>query len=116
MVHSPPTRKRLNGGSRLGVDGFPKIYKGLRCIPWFPQPLCSSLSSSLLPLKLQAWCRCHLFFLTTLSIIMFSKATLTFLAIGALSVNAVAVPVVRSPAPEPESEFPDHSLPYLIMI
>ena len=33
------------------------------------------------------------------------KATLTFLAIGALTVNALTVPVVRSPAPEPECEF-----------
>jgi len=37
---------------------------------------------------------------------MFLKATLTFLAVGALSVNALAVPVARSPALEPEGEFP----------
>ena len=33
------------------------------------------------------------------------KATLTFLVLGALSVNALAVLVARSPAPEPEREF-----------
>jgi len=38
--------------------------------------------------------------------IMFSKATLTFLVVGALSVNALTVPVARSPTPEPEREFP----------
>ena len=36
---------------------------------------------------------------------MFLKATLTFLAVGALSVNALTVPVARSPAPEPECEL-----------
>jgi len=39
-------------------------------------------------------------------IIMFSKAVLIFLAIGALSVNALTAPVARSPALELESEFP----------
>jgi len=56
--------------------------------------------------KLQAWCRCYLFFLTTLHIIMFLKAALTFLAVGALSVNALTAPVARSLAPEPECESP----------
>ena len=37
---------------------------------------------------------------------MFPKAVLTTLFIGALSVNALTVPVARSPAPEPECEFP----------
>ena len=37
---------------------------------------------------------------------MFLKAALTFLAVGALSVNALTAPVARSPAPEPECEFP----------
>jgi len=37
---------------------------------------------------------------------MFSKAALTFLVVGALSVNALTIPVARSPAPEPECEFP----------
>ena len=37
---------------------------------------------------------------------MFPKAAFTFLAIGALSVNALTIPVARSPAPEPEREFP----------
>ena len=36
---------------------------------------------------------------------MFPKAVLTALFIGALSVNALTVPVARSPAPEPECEF-----------
>jgi len=36
---------------------------------------------------------------------MIFKTVLTFLAVGALSVNALTVPVARSPAPEPECEF-----------
>jgi len=36
---------------------------------------------------------------------MFLKAVLTFLAVGALSVNASSVPVAQSPAPEPQCEF-----------
>ena len=36
---------------------------------------------------------------------MFPKAILTLLIVGVLSVNAVTVPVARSPAPEPECEF-----------
>ena len=55
-----------------------------------------------LSLKLQAWCRYYLFFLTTLLIIMFSKAALTSIVFGALYVNALAVPVAREAAPEPE--------------
>ena len=41
---------------------------------------------------------------------MFPKVILTSLAVGALSVNALTVPVAREPAPEPECEFPDRSL------
>ena len=37
---------------------------------------------------------------------MFLKTALTFLAVGALSANALTVLVARSPAPEPECEFP----------
>ena len=36
---------------------------------------------------------------------MFSKSALTLLAIGALSVSAMSVPVARAPAPESEREF-----------
>ena len=36
---------------------------------------------------------------------MFSKAVLIFLAIGALSVNALTIPVARSPPPVLEGEF-----------
>jgi hypothetical protein len=36
---------------------------------------------------------------------MFSKASLTYLVLGALYVNALSVPVARSPAPEPEPEM-----------
>ena len=55
---------------------------------------CAALPSSFLQsLQPQAWCRCHLFSLTTLSIIMVCKAVLTFLVFGALSVNVSAIPV-----------------------
>ena len=37
---------------------------------------------------------------------MFSKATLISLVVGALYVNALAVPVARSPIPESECKFP----------
>ena len=37
---------------------------------------------------------------------MFSKTALTFLALGALYVSALSVPVAREPSPEPECEFP----------
>ena len=37
---------------------------------------------------------------------MFLKTALTFLLVGVLSVNALTVPVARSPAPEPACEFP----------
>ena len=38
---------------------------------------------------------------------MFPQTALTFLAVGALSVSALTVPVARSPAPEPKCEFPE---------
>ena len=47
---------------------------------------------------------------------MFPKASLTLLAIGALYVNALTVPVARSPAPEPDCEFPDRFLSQFIAI
>ena len=37
---------------------------------------------------------------------MFSKVALISLIIGALSVNALVLPVARSPAPEPKCELP----------
>jgi len=37
---------------------------------------------------------------------MFPRAALTFLVVGALSVNALTGPVARSPAPGPGREFP----------
>ena len=37
---------------------------------------------------------------------MFSKLTLISLVVGALSVNALVVPVARSPSPEPQGESP----------
>ena len=55
--------------------------------------------------KRQAWCHYPLFFLTTLPIIMFTKTALTSLVLGALYVNALAIPVAREPAPDP-CEFP----------
>ena len=36
---------------------------------------------------------------------MFLKAVLTFLVAGALSINALIIPVARSPAPELECEY-----------
>ena len=65
----------------------------------FPSRCAAHPSSSLPPPKLQAWCRRYL-----LSI-MFLKTALTFLVVGVFSVNALTVPVPRSPAPEPEGEF-----------
>ena len=88
------------------IDRFPKSIKRSRCTPWFPQPLCSSpqffsptsQTPGLVPLLSV--------FLTTFLIIMFPKAILTYLVLGALSVNALSVPVAREPAPEPECKFP----------
>ena len=42
----------------------------------------------------------------TFRIAMFSKVALTSLILGALYVNALAIPVAREPTPEPECEFP----------
>jgi len=104
LVHSRPT---ISGGSELYTDDFPGVYKRVEV-----HSLVSSAAVQFTPVllllpKLQAWCRCYLlFFLTTLHIIMFLKTVLTFLAIGALSVNALTAPVARSPTPEPECEFP----------
>ena len=99
-VHPPLS---IGGGSSLTPTVFRKSIKWLRCPPLFPQPLCSSpqfssptsKTSGLVPL------------LSVLRhTIMFPKAALTFLVVGALSVNALTIPVVqRSPAPEPECEF-----------
>jgi len=47
---------------------------------------------------------------------MFLKTALTFLVVGVLSVNALTVPVARSPAPEPERELPDRSPSHLTAI
>ena len=101
MVHSP------RRGSGPDTDWLPRFIKnGRDCTSQFPQPLCSSPSSFLRSPKLQAWCRCYLFSLTPLPIMMFPKAFLAFLAIGALSVNALSTPVVREPTPELDCEFP----------
>jgi len=101
-AHPPPTHKRW---SEFDIHGLPKSIKGSGCTPRFPQPLAAP-TSSLLPPKLQAWCHYYPFFITTRPIIMFSKVTLVFIAIGALSVNALVVPVARSPVPESECESP----------
>jgi len=82
-----------------------KSIKGRGALPGFLSR-CAAHPSSLIPPRLQAWCRCYPFFLTTLHITMFLKVALTFLAVGALSVNALTIPVARSPAPEPDCEFP----------
>ena len=105
-VHSTPTHKH----KRRVRDGFPKIYKGRGVFPGFLSRCAAHPSSSLILPTPQAWCHCYLFFLTTLPTIMFFKVILTFLAVGALSVNALSIPVARSPAPEPDCEFPRWSL------
>jgi len=67
---------------------------------------CAARPSPFLHPKPQARCRYCLFFLTTLHIIMFSKVTLIIsLVVSALSVNALIVPVARSPSPEPQGKF-----------
>ena len=61
---------------------------------------CAALRDSfLVSVELQAWCRWDLFSLTTYSIIMVCKAVLTFLVIGALSVNVSTIPISRKPSP-----------------
>jgi len=94
---------------RLGRNSTPTgsaNYKRVKVHPLiFFISRCAAFTSSLLPSKLLA--RCHyLFFFTTLPITMFCKTVLISLAIGAISVNALAVPVAREPAPEPECESP----------
>ena len=54
---------------------------------------------SLLPSFPQARCF-YLFFLTTFHAIAFSKVTFTPLVIGALYVNALTIPIARSPLRE----------------
>jgi len=82
-----------------------KNYKrSLGALLGFPGRCAAHTSSSLLLPKPQAWCHRCPFSLTTLPIIMFSKIVLTALLIGAFSVNALTVPVARSPVPEPECE------------
>ena len=91
-----------------------EFIKGSRCTPWFLQPPRNSpqfFSSTPGPEPLSI-----VLFLTTLPFIMFSKAVLTFLAIGALFVNAAVIPIARAPAPEPEGDFPDRSPPSPITI
>ena len=95
----------ISGGPEPGVDGSQNIYKGRSVLPGFLSR-CAAHPSSLLPPKLQAWCRRYLSFLTTFRIIMFSKTALTSVILGALYVNALSVPVAREPVPEPACEFP----------
>ena len=92
------------------IQRFPKTYKRLMPTPWFPQPLCSSprFFSYLYNLRSGAVVICSS--LATLSIIMFSKAVLTVLDIGAVSVNTLVIPIAQSPAPDSESEFPRSSI------
>ena len=101
---------RWAGISRFNPS-YIDLWETVGVFPGFLSRCATSPSSSLPHPKLLAWCRCSPFFLTTLHIIMFSKTTLIFLIVGALSVSALTVPVARSPAPEPECEFPDRSLP-----
>ena len=112
-MDSLPTISR---GSERDTDGFREVDKtvGVHSLQFLGR-CAAHPSPSFLPPKLQAWCRCYLFFLTT-HIVMFSKATLTFLVVGALSVNALSVPVARSPAPGPECEFTNRSIPQVITI
>ena len=111
-VDSLPTISR---GSERDTDGFQEVHKTVEARSLVPQVPCSSPQFFFPTPKLQAWCRCYLFFLTT-HIDMFSKAALTFLVVGALSVNALSVPVARSPAPGPECEFTNRSISHLITI
>ena len=92
----PPTGESDN-------DGFPENINGPRWAPGFLSRCAAHHSSSPHsppPPRLRARRRCYFLFL-----IMFLKTALTFLAVGALSVSALTVPVARSPAPEPECEF-----------
>ena len=116
-------RIRLRGFKRLGntsrvaslifpliISGSthetgPKFIKGSRSISWFPQPPYDSPQFPSPTSQTPGWCNLYLFFLTTLPITMFSKVALISLAVGVLSINALVIPVPRSPAPEPEREF-----------
>ena len=109
-VHSPPAHKQRVGNwqhSRVApVGGLQKTYKRVGVHSRVSSAAVQLSPVLPLPTNPQARCRYYLFFLTTHLIVMFPKATLTFLVIGALSVNALAVPVAHSPSPEPECEFP----------
>ena len=102
-----PTVCRADGSNQNSI-------KRSRCTPRFLQPLCVSPQSSSPPIS-QAWCHCYPFFPTTFTLIMFPKVALIALVVGAISVNALATPVARSPAPEPECEFPQSfsTMPHL---
>ena len=97
-------------GRNLMSEGLQNYTKGRGVPPSFLSRCAAHPNPSLPPQKPQAWCHCYLFFLTTLPIIMFLKVIFTFLAVGALSVSALTIPVARSPAPEPDCEFPRWSL------
>ena len=83
----------------------PQTYKRVELHPFVSSAAVQLPNSTLQPSQLLAWRR-YLFFLTTLSIIMFSKTILTSLVVGAISVNALTIPVAREPAPESECESP----------
>ena len=110
-VPLPLTHKR---GKSLTSTGSKNIQKDRGVFPGLLSRCAAHPSSSLLPHKLRARCHRYLFYLTTLPIIMFSKTALASLALGVLCINALAVPVAREPAPEPECEFPGLSRPYRI--
>ena len=104
------TRPRpISGGPELDIDGFLKIHK--RAEVYF---LVSSAAAQLTPVPHSYLPNFRPGAVTICfpqhTIIMFSKTSLTFLALGALYVNALTVPVARGPAPEPECEFPRLSL------
>ena len=104
--HSPPA---VRGGSELDTDGFPEVYKRVEA-----HFLVSSAAVQLTPALLSYFPNFRpgaavIFPPTTVHIVMFLSTALTFLAVGALSANALTVPVARSPAPEPECEFPRSS-------
>ena len=105
-MHSPPP---ISGGSKLGPPGFPEIYKRDKVYS-----LVSSAAVQLTPVPLSYLPNFRPGAVTICfpqhTIIMFSKTSLTVLALGALYVNALTVPVARGPAPEPECESPRLSL------
>ena len=106
-VRSRSIRPRsVSGGPEPHIDGSQNIYKGRGAPPGFLSRCAAHPSPLLLPPKPQAWCHRYPSFLTTFQIIMFYKATLISIILGALYVNALSVPVAREPAPEPECESP----------